>query len=54
MILDALLAGVIITTVTAVVLTRCYYLCRMALDRHRLARWESAWATVGSRWTSHR
>ena len=54
MILNALLAGVIITTVTAVVLTLCYYLCRMALDRHRLARWESAWATVGPRWTSHR
>jgi len=54
MIFNALLAGVTTATVTAVVLILCYYLCRMALDRHRLARWESAWATVGPRWTSHR
>jgi hypothetical protein len=54
MILNALLAGVTTTTVTAVVLTLCYCLCRMALDRHRLAGWESAWATVSPHWTSHR
>jgi hypothetical protein len=54
MILNALLAGFTIVTVTAMVLTFCYCLCRMALDRHRLAGWESAWATVGPRWTSRR
>jgi hypothetical protein len=31
----------------------CYTICRSALDRHRLAGWESAWAAVGARWTSH-
>jgi hypothetical protein len=54
MILNALLTDVTTTTVTAMVLTLCYYLCRMALDWYRLARWESAWVTVGPRWTSHR
>ena len=30
-----------------------YRLCRLALDRRRLAAWESAWASTGPRW-SHR
>ena len=38
----------------ALVLFLCYLLCRMVLDRHRLARWESAWVTVGPRWTTRR
>jgi hypothetical protein len=41
-----LLAGV------AALLTCCYVLCRMALDRHRLAKWDQAWAVTGPRWTS--
>jgi hypothetical protein len=32
----------------------CYGLCRIALDRRRLAAWESAWASTGPRWTSRR
>ena len=32
----------------------CYWLCRLALDRRRLAAWESAWALTGPRWTSRR
>jgi hypothetical protein len=32
----------------------CYWLCRRALDRRRLAAWESDWALVGPRWTSRR
>jgi hypothetical protein len=36
------------------VLTLCYTCCRTVLDRRRLAGWESAWAAVGPRWTSHR
>jgi hypothetical protein len=51
---DALLAGMCITVGAAVVLILCYRLCRAALDRHRLARWEAAWAVVGPKWTSRR
>lgn len=51
---DALFADSMITAGAGVALILCYLLCRIALDRHRLARWESAWATVGPRWTSRR
>jgi hypothetical protein len=54
MIFTALVAGITVTEGAALVLVFCYLLCRMVLDRHRLARWESAWATVGPRWTSRR
>jgi hypothetical protein len=54
MIFSALLAGIIATAGAAVVLMLCYTFCRTLLDRHRLAGWESAWAAVGPRWTSHR
>ena len=29
-----------------------YALCRLALDRRRLAAWESAWSLTGPRWTT--
>lgn len=51
-VLDALITGVVITTAAAVLLVLCYQLCRLALDRHRLATWTSAWAAIGPRWTS--
>jgi len=54
MILTALCVGFTTTVAAAVMLVLCYYLGRMALDRHRLARWESAWAAVGPQWTSRR
>jgi len=54
MIVTASLVGITVTAGAAVVLILCYYLCRGLLDRHRLARWESAWAAVGPRWTSRR
>ena len=54
MIFSALIAGITAMAGAAVVLTLCYTFCRTILDRHRLAGWESAWATVGPRWTSHR
>ncbi len=54
MILTALLAAVTTSAGAAVVLILCYQLCRMLLDRHRLARWESAWAATGPQWTSRR
>jgi hypothetical protein len=37
-----------------VFLMLCYWLCRLVLDRRRLAGWESAWAKVGPRWTTRR
>jgi hypothetical protein len=37
---------------TGIVLIICYWLCRLALDRRRLAAWESAWARTGPRWTT--
>jgi hypothetical protein len=54
MIFSAVLAGIIATARAAVVLILCYIFCRTVLGRHRLAGWESAWAAVGPRWTSHR
>ena len=32
----------------------CYWLCRVVLDRQRLAAWGSAWARIGPRWTTRR
>jgi hypothetical protein len=54
LIADALAAGISSTAGAALVLALCYSLCRIALDRHRLAKWESAWAATGPRWTSRR
>jgi hypothetical protein len=54
MICTALMASVTVTEGAPLVLFLCYLLCRMVLDRHRLARWESARATVGPRWTTRR
>ena len=54
MVFNALFADSMITADAGAALILCYLLCRIALDRHRLARWESAWAAVGPRWTSRR
>jgi hypothetical protein len=54
MIVDALFTGVSVTAGATLVLSLCYLLCRTILDRHRRGRWDSAWAAVGPRWTSHR
>jgi hypothetical protein len=32
----------------------CYWLCRLALDRRRLAAWASEWSVAGPRWTTRR
>jgi hypothetical protein len=37
-----------------IVLGVCYLLCRVLLDRRRLAGWESDWALTGPRWSSRR
>jgi hypothetical protein len=54
LIADALATGISSTAGAALVLALCYSLCRIVLDRHRLARWESAWAATGPRWSSRR
>jgi hypothetical protein len=54
MLLDVLFIPVWAAGAAAVTLAICYWLCRLALDRRRLAARESAWALVGPRWTSHR
>ena len=51
---SALLAGFIAIAAAALALILCYWLCRRALDRHRAAKWELAWAVVGPQWTSRR
>jgi hypothetical protein len=38
----------------AAVLLICYALCRLVLDRRRLAAWESAWSLTGPQWTTRR
>lgn len=54
MIFYALLAAISAAAGAAVGLLILYALCRLALDRRRLAAWESAWALTGPRWTSRR
>jgi hypothetical protein len=34
------------------VLAICYWLCRLALDRRRLAAWTSDWSMTGPGWTT--
>ena len=54
MIVSALVLGVAVTGGAVVALLICYVLCRLALDRRRLAAWESAWSLTGPRWTTRR
>ena len=54
MIFNAVLVAIWTACGAAMALTGCYWLCRRALDRRRLAAWESAWALTGPRWTSRR
>lgn len=37
---------------SAVMLLICYWACRLALDRRRLAAWASEWSLTGPRWTT--
>jgi hypothetical protein len=48
---NALTAGAVLSTGAGALLAFCCWLARRALDRHRLARWERAWAATGPRWT---
>jgi hypothetical protein len=54
MVLNALVKGAAAVGGAGVALLICYVLCRLALDRRRLAAWESAWSLTGPRWTTRR
>jgi hypothetical protein len=54
MVVTAWLESFVAIAAAAAVLFLCYVLCRVALDRHRAAGWDSAWAAVGPRWTRRR
>ena len=47
-----LVTGGTVTGVAGVALLIVYALARHALDRRRLAGWETAWARTGPRWTT--
>jgi len=54
MIVNALAVGAGAAGGAVAALVICYALCRLALDRRRLAAWESAWSLTGPRWTTRR
>jgi hypothetical protein len=54
MIIYALGAGAVVAGLSGLALLSVYALCRLALDRRRLAAWESAWDRTGPRWTTRR
>ncbi len=54
MIVNALAAGAAVAGGAGIALLISYALCRLALNRRRLAAWESAWSLTGPRWTTHR
>lgn len=51
MVLNAVFVAVCVMAAAAVLLILSYGVCRVTLERHRLARWESAWAAIGPEWT---
>ncbi len=54
MMLNAVFVAVCVIAAAAVLLILCYGVCRMILERHRLAQWESAWTAIGPQWTRRR
>jgi hypothetical protein len=54
MIVNALAASAGVAGGAGVTVLLCYGLCRLVLDRRRLAAWESAWSLTGPRWTTRR
>jgi hypothetical protein len=54
MIIYALVTGGAVTAVAGMALLIAYALARHALDRRRLAGWETAWARTGPSWTAQR
>ena len=54
MIVNGLAVGAAAAGGAGIALLISYVLCRLALDRRRLAAWESAWSLTGPRWTTRR
>jgi len=54
MIVNALAPSTAMAGAAGITLLICYGLCRLVLDRRRLAAWESAWSLTGPRWTTRR
>ena len=54
MIVNALAPSTAVAGGAAITLLACYGLCRLVLDRRRLAAWESAWSLTGPRWSTRR
>ncbi len=54
MMVGAVLMALAVAAGIAAGLLLPYRLCRLVLDRRRLAAWESAWALTGPRWSSRR
>ena len=54
MIIYSLVAGAMVAALAGMALLLAYALCRGALNRRRLAAWESAWNRTGPRWTMRR
>jgi hypothetical protein len=54
MIVNALAPSTAVAGGAGMTLLVCYGLCRLVLDRRRLAAWESAWSRTGPRWTTRR
>ena len=54
MIVNALAPSTAVAGGAGMTLLVCYGLCRLVLDRRRLAAWESAWSLTGPRWTTRR
>jgi hypothetical protein len=54
MIVNALAPATSVAGGAGITLLVCYGLCRLVLDRRRLAAWESAWSLTGPRWTTRR
>jgi hypothetical protein len=54
MIVNALAPSTTVAGGAGISLLVCYGLCRLVLDRRRLAAWESAWSLTGPRWTTRR
>lgn len=52
MIVNALAVGAAVAGGAGAALLISYALCRLVLDRRRLAAWESAWSLTGPRWTT--
>ncbi len=54
MIFNALAVGAAAAAGAGSALLISYALCRLALNRRRLAAWESEWSLTGPRWTTRR